>query len=862
MPDLSRIVVNGVEHEVPLEPDRSLLHVLREELDLTGAKYGCGEGACGACTVLLDGRAVRSCTTPIGDVGDRPITTVEGLAAEGALHPVARAFLEVGAMQCGYCTPGMVVAAAALLAETPHPDDARIAEALDGNVCRCGAYPRIVRAVRRASELVADDRTTSAPSPPSADLPRPRAPWDLTPAQERDHFDVLPEGLVVALDAGAPGDDEWSTTRDAWIHVGTGGLVTAFTGKVNVGQDNRTALRLLVAAELSVPVGSVRLVMGDTDVCPFDMGTFGSRSMPDAGTVLRVTAAAARRTLLAAGADRWGVDPAELHASEGELRRRGHDGSLTYGELVRGERRVEVVPAAELSEPLELGAVIRSTARGTAETVTGARRFVSDLTRPGMRHGRILRPSAFGATLRSLDVRDAEALPGVTVVHDGTFVGVVAPDPAAARRALGAIRAVWNPAPPQPSEATLVEHLRTHPVEAEGWEGTFRDEVGDVDRALLEADVCLECTYTTAYIAHVPLETRVALAEWEGDRLTVWTGTQRPFGVRWELAAALGVPESHVRVIVPDVGGGYGGKHSGEVAIEAARLARAVGAPVKVRWSREEEFTWAYFRPAAVIDVRSGTRDGALTAWGFTNLNAGSAGIGSPYEIPSQRIVFQPADPPLRQGSYRALAATANHFARESHMDEVAHELGLDPLELRLLHLSDERLTAVLEAAAGRGGWGSGDRSRGHGLGIAGGVEKDAYVATCAEVRVDGDGGLRILRLVTAFDCGAIVDRDNLVNQIEGATIMGLGGALTEEIRFNGGRIQDPCLSRYPVPRFTDVPPIEVVLLDRPDIAPAGAGETPILAVAPAIANAIFAACGVRLRSMPLAPDGTVQRRT
>jgi isoquinoline 1-oxidoreductase len=406
----------------------------------------------------------------------------------------------------------------------------------------------------------------------------------------------------------------------------------------------------------------------------------------------------------------------------------------------------------------------------------------------------------------------------------------------------------------------LVDHLRSHPIEARGWEGTFHQEVGDVDRAIADADVRLSTTYTTAFIAHVPLETRVALAEWDAGRLTVWTGTQRPFGVRSELAAALGVPESDVRVIVPDAGGGYGGKHSGEVAVEAARLARAAGAPVKVRWSREEEFTWAYVRPAAVIDVRSGIRGGALTAWAFTTLNAGAAGIASPYAIPNQRIEFRPADAPLRQGSYRALAATANHFARESHMDEVAHEVGTDPLELRRRHLDDDRLIAVLEAAAERSGWGGDDGSRA--LGIAGGLEKDAYVATCAELRVEDDGRLRLLRLVTAFDCGAIVDRDNLVNQVEGATVMGLGGALTEAIRFSDGRILDPCLSRYPVPRFTDVPPIEVVPLDRPDVPSAGAGETPIVAVAPAIANAIFAACGARARSLPLAPDGIVRRGT
>jgi isoquinoline 1-oxidoreductase len=289
------------------------------------------------------------------------------------------------------------------------------------------------------------------------------------------------------------------------------------------------------------------------------------------------------------------------------------------------------------------------------------------------------------------------------------------------------------------------------------------------------------------------------------------------------------------------------------VAIEAARIAREEGRPVKVHWSRAEEFEAAYVRPAAVIDVSSGAApDGTVTAWDFLNIGSGAAGIGCPYAIANQRLVFQPADSPLRAGSYRGIGATANHFARESHVDELADRLGADPVELRLRHLEDERLAAVLRAAAERAGW-----NEGRNLGIACGVEKGAYVATCAEVRMEGDGVSRVTRLVTTFDCGAVVDPDNLVNQIEGATIMGLGGALFERIRFGQGRLLTRSLSEYRVPRFGDVPAIDVALLDRPDVPSAGAGETPIVCVAPAVANAIFAATGTRGRSLPLLPDAT-----
>jgi isoquinoline 1-oxidoreductase len=344
---------------------------------------------------------------------------------------------------------------------------------------------------------------------------------------------------------------------------------------------------------------------------------------------------------------------------------------------------------------------------------------------------------------------------------------------------------------------------------------------------------------------------------YDDGRLTIWTGTQVPFGVREEVSAALEISEEAVRVIVPDFGGGFGGKHAGEAAVEAARLARASGTPVKVRWSREDEFRHGYVRPAAVIDIRVGAgRDGRLAAWQMTNLNSGSFGLAGPYEVANQRLDYQAADSPLRQGSYRGLAATANHFARESAMDEIAVALEIDLLELRLAHLDDERLATALRDVAERIEW-TRERDRGTGLGIAGGIEKDARVATAVELRVGGDRRPRLTRVVTAFDCGRIVNPDALTNQIQGAITMGLGGALFEAVHFErGGVLTNASMTDYRVPRMLDVPAIEVALLDRPDVPSAGSGETPIIALAPAIANAIFAATGVRLRDLPLVPDG------
>jgi nicotinate dehydrogenase subunit B len=907
------ITVNGTGREVTADDGRSLLEVLREDLGITGPKLGCGEGACGACTVLIGRRAVTSCITPAAEAAGQRVTTVEGLAEDGLLHPVQQAWLETGAMQCGYCTPGWLTAIAALLNRIPRPDDARIAAELAGNVCRCCAYPRILRAVRRAAELMeqpellepvpqaatgptdrADARPT-APQPateqsaaqqsaalrpggaqsaaqPGAPQPAARAlPWDQGAKDAGSFFDQLPDGLVTVVTADAeapagPGRGRWGAPEEAWVHVGADGSVTAFTGKVEAGQGTRTALGLLVAEELAVPAASVRVVMGNTDVSPFDLGTFGSRSMPFAAPPLRAAAAAARELLRVAAAERFGIPAAGLTVARGVVA--GPDGapSIGYSELLTGVRRVERVPADQPVTPPAAWRAAGHPARaaGGADVVTGAKRFPADLRLDGMRHGCVLRAPAFGATLRGADTTAAEALPGVSVVRDGEFIGVVARSAADARQAVEKIDATWERSP-QPGADDLAGYLRSHPVDGEGFGAAFRHEEGDVDAALAAGPVRLAAHYTAAYIAHVPLEPRSAMATWQDGHLTVWTGTSTPFRARRELAEALGVPEPSVHVIVPDYGGGFGGKHGSSVAVESARLSRAAGCPVKVQWSRHEEFHWGYLRPAALIDISSSAdASGQMTSWSHVNINSGSVGILSPYDIPHQRIVYQPADSPLPQGSYRALAATANNFARESHMDELAHRLGTDPLDFRLRHLRDGRLADVFRAAAERLGW----RPRqalpndlpgdGTGVGIAGGIEKGGRVATAAAVRVDADGTLHVDRLVTAFDCGAVVNPDNLANQIEGAAMMGLGGALFEAIDFANGQIRNASLSRYRVPRLPDLPEIDVVLLDRPGQPSAGGGETPIIAVAPAIANAIFSACGVRLRAMPLAPRGVV----
>jgi isoquinoline 1-oxidoreductase len=503
----------------------------------------------------------------------------------------------------------------------------------------------------------------------------------------RDLFRLLGAGLLIGVALPeAEGQESGGGRRrgggggvpqqiNAWLHIAANGEVTAYTGKVDVGQNSRTALTQAVAEELRVPVASIRFVMGDTDLTPYDMGTFGSRTTPTMNPILRRAAAAAREQLLGMAAERWQVDRGQLTAAEGHITHTATQRRNAYGDLLQGQQLTQIIPTDIALTPAAQWRVLGTPVPkvdGRA-FVTGQHRYASDMRREGMLFGRILRPVAYGAKLKSLDDGAARKMPGVTVVHDGDFVGVVAPTTHAADRALAALKAEWTTTP-QPSDKDLYAllHPQTNSGEHEN-NGTGNQAVGNktvgngatVQGANGSGEHRLQATYTVAYIAHAPLEPRAAVAEWNAaGHLTVWTGTQRPFGVRGDLAAALGIPESRVRVIVPDTGSGYGGKHTGEAAIEAALLARVAGRPVRLVWTREEEFTWAYFRPAGVIDVAATVdANGALTAWEFTNYNSGGSAIESPYHISGQRCEFRPAPSPLRQGSYRGLAGTANHFA-------------------------------------------------------------------------------------------------------------------------------------------------------------------------------------------------------
>jgi isoquinoline 1-oxidoreductase len=639
----------------------------------------------------------------------------------------------------------------------------------------------------------------------------------------------------------------------ARIHLGKDGSITVLTGKVEGGQGARAELTLAAAEELRVPTAAIQLVMADTSLVPDDGITAGSRSTPSTVPAVRLAAATARESLIEFAARTWNVDRKSIEVREGKATNPENGRPLSYAELAGDDQAIKALSELAPSEG-GLTDVKLWKALGTPlprpngrDIVTGKHKYPSDIERPGMLYGKILRPPSYGAKLVSIDLGPARSLKDVVATQDDQFVAVAAPTANLAEQALDAIAktAKWEVAP-HPDSKTLFDYLKDH---AQGGvpANPFSDE-------LAQAKQVLRQTYHVAYAQHAPLEPRAAVAEWAGDDLTVWTGTQNPFGCRGELARAFHIPEDRVRVVVPDFGAGYGGKHSGEAGVEAARLAKGAGKPVCLRWTREEEFTWAYFRPSALIEIEATLNaQGTLTSWHFVNINSGGSAIETPYKTGKSKCPYVGSNAPLRQGSYRGLAATANNFARESFMDELAVAANADPLDFRLEHLENPRLRAVLETAAQRFDWRASVKKKApdSGVGLACGTEKGSYVAACAEIAIKS-GQIQVRRVCEVFECGAIINPSNLNSQVEGAIIMGLGPALREAMEFEGGAITTASFRKYQVPRFADIPEFDIHLLNRPDLQSAGAGETPIIAIAPAIANALFHATGTRIRQMPI----------
>ena len=681
-------------------------------------------------------------------------------------------------------------------------------------------------------------------------------------------------GLFVFVLADAPparqeparlptGRQGYPTDFNAYLHIKADGRVTCLSGKVEMGQGPSTSLAQLLAEELDVPLASVDVLLGDTDLCPWDMGTFGSLTIRQFGPILRQAAAEARAVLLQMASERLGVPADRLVVSDGVVSdRQGGSARVSYGQLTSGQRIERRLAAKPTLEPVERFTIVGRPAkrRDAVEKVTGAARFAGDIVPPGgALHARVLRPPAHGARLAKVDVSAAEKLPGVTVVRDGDLVAVLHPHWDEADRALAAVKAEFTRQDPPVDDRTIFEHL----VKAAPAPQTAA-EAGALAEGEARAATKHERTWLDSYVAHAPMEPHAAVAAVEDGKVTVWAGTQTPFPLKNQVMQALKLPSDKVRVITPYVGGGFGGKSASRQGVEAARLAVLTGKPVRVQWSREEEFFYDTFRPAAVIRIRSGLDEaGRIAFWDYDVVAAGDRGAAHFYDIPHHRTTVRgswaggqaPGFHPFAVGPWRAPGANTNAFARESQIDVLAAAAKADPVEFRRRHLEDPRMIRVLEAAAKAFGWAARPAPSGRGVGVACGIDAGTYVTLMAQVQVDkASGAVRVARIVCAQDMGVVVNPDGARQQIEGCLTMGLGYALREEVHFKGGEVLDRNFDTYDLPRFSWLPRLEAVLVDAPGIPAQGGGEPAIVPVGAVVANAVFDAVGARLARMPMTP--------
>jgi len=686
--------------------------------------------------------------------------------------------------------------------------------------------------------------------------------------KRREFFGVAGSGLFVFFSANLaaqeparlPGRQAGPTDLNAYLKIGADGRVTCLAGKVELGQGVMTELAAALAEELDVALDTVDVVLGDTDLCPYDMGTFGSMCTPLLWPAVRRAGAEARAVLVQMASERLQVPAGQLQVHAGTVSESGKpSNAVTYGQLVAGkriERHLENVPVKATGLKV-IGTSPRR--KDGPDKVTGGAQYAGDIQLPGMLHAAILRPPAHGAKLKSADTSAAEKLSGVRVVKDGGMIAVLHERPDIAVAALGKIKAEFENPPAGPDDKTIFDHIqKTAP------QPRVVGQSGDLAEGQRLAGSVIEGTYLNSYVAHAPIETHTATAQIEDGKVTVWASTQAPFMVKSAVASALGLPADKVRIISRYVGGGFGGKTEADQGVEAARLAKLTGKPVQVVYSRQEEFFYDRFRPAAVMKIRAGVAGGKIVLWDNQVFGAGDREANPFYDIPHKRVTsaggWMGGNPagmnPFAVGAWRAPSVNSNTFARESHIDVLAAKAGLDPLEFRLNNLTNARMRRVLETAARQFGWKAGHAPTGRGAGMACGMYSNACNATMTEVAVNrATGAVEVKRVVMALDEGLVVNPDGMRQQAEGCVMMGLGYSLTEEVRFRNGEVLDSNFDSYRIPRFSWLPKIEIVMVDNPEMPALGGGEPPIVAMGAALANAIFDAVGVRSLQLPMTPE-------
>lgn len=690
-----------------------------------------------------------------------------------------------------------------------------------------------------------------------------KSPYDI---DRRDFLKYLGGGIVIAFTVGekdllAQRGRRMPTDFNAYLLIEESGNVKLFTGKIEMGQGVITSLAQMLADELDAKLESIEMIMGDTDRCPWDMGTFGSMTTRFFGPPLRAAGAEARATLIKLASDKLDIPVSRLEASEGVVYDTvDKNKSITYGELAKGQKIAKIIEGdVPIKSPSELKVMGTEVPRQDAiEKVTGRAKFAGDIQLPGMLYARILRPPSHDAKLKSVDLSGLDSYSDLEVVNEDGLVAILHASPDVAAEAINAVRAVYATPRSAITQDTIFDHIKKNAPE-----GETVASGGDLKKGEEESEILVEREYLDGYVAHAPIEPHTATAMIEDGHIYVWGSTQTPFPAKDQVADAIDFAPENVHVRQVFLGGGFGGKSANGQIIEAARLSKITGKPVQVAWTREEEFFLDTYRPAGVVKIKSGlTSDGKIKLWDYGVLCAGERGSQQFYNIPHHVTKVHGSGwsgrssvHPFAVGAWRAPANNTNTFARESQIDIMAREAGTDPLEFRIQNLTDKKMIRVLKTTGEK--FGRRDKlPEGHGVGLSCGTDAGTYVAHMAEVKVDrSTGKVKIIRVVCVQDMGLVINLEGARLQMEGCITMGMGYALSEDIEFEGSRIDTKNFDTYELPKFSWLPKIETYFIDARNDPPQGGGEPAIINMGAVVANAIFDACGARLYQLPMTPE-------
>lgn len=869
------LTVNGSTERLSTDGSAAatLLDGLRNQLGLRGVRTGCTIGACGSCTVIVDGRPDKSCQIPLGTVTGADVITPEGLGDPDVLHAVQRAFIETGAAQCGFCINGMIMTVAALARRGDVPDEPTLRAALDEHICRCGTHARILRASRSVLGMAA----------PAEDGHEFRE----VDIAEPDAWDASLDGAI-----GQAVEERLVPLEDGRIEIRV--------GKVEIGQGIGQAMLRIVASGVGIDEDLLVLAPVSTDGSPDEGFTSGSFSVDTSGVTLATAARAFRRILFERAGRELGAAPTALDLTVGE------DGVAYVGD---GRQRVSLARLAE-SGPITgtttvedrpdwnvpRGATVGRPRHDLTGKLTGAEGYVHDMTLPGMLHARAVLPPTYGATVLEVDVESVRSLPGVVsvLVADRVLVVVAETERDASRARSRLIRAVrWDDPGLEvgPGDGDAPEAFRALPS---------RSFVRAAPEADLVAAAHHTATFRQPYQAHAQISPSCAVAHHHGhdDVTEVWQHGQGVYPLRAELAALFGVSVDHFIVHHRAGPGAYGQTLADDAAAFAAFAARELpDRPVRFQFTVDEEFSWEPYGSAVLVDLAAALdEDGRLASWSHRTLTdvhstrARGSGHGlmiswlrggerdpwpGPheggvrnalplYEIPALEVTGAYVEGPLRTSALRTLGSFHNVFAAESFMDEMAERARRDPVEFRMAHLQHRpRVRRVLETAAQEIGWEHRVGPSGRGIGIAVSQYKDVkgIVAQAVEVDVDVDlGTIRVIRIITVCDAGEVVDPDGLVNQIEGGTLQGLSRTIAERVLYSSRGIRSKDWLDYPVLGFASAPDLRTIVLQARGTRPLGVGEASMPPVSAAVANAIDDAIGVRVRDLPITTEALQQQ--